>query len=230
MLVVYITACVLLCLPFSLYFCLCSWASGDKRFTTYTISCIREQWEACLWVCMLVHLLVCVQYCFAYCVCLWINRAWMMLMLMMVSEHEIWQSVHWFLPFGCIFTVISCSLILFGSFSVPGTLLCAKTPSCGLGVCSVGFRLLNAYVFNVSASQMFYPVWERFSDCQMRHIFFVLLSSPFQWSWHCYGAHVLYCRSNSFLLWTKSCSTTQPLCMRSSVQKRLSAHSWSLES
>lgn len=159
------------CLSLFTFVCLCSWASGDKRFTTYTISCIREQWEACLWVCMLVHLLVCVQYCFAYCVCLWINRAWMMLMLMMVSEHEIWQSVHWFLPFGCIFTVISCSLILFGSFSVPGTLLCAKTPSCGLGVCSVGFRLLNAYVFNVSASQMFYPVWERFSDCQMRHIF-----------------------------------------------------------
>lgn len=123
---------------------------------------------------MLVHLhvCVCVQYCFAYCVCLWINRAWMMLMLMMVSEHEIWQSVHWLLPVGCIFTVISCSLILFGSFSVPGTLLCAKTPSCGLGVCSVGFQLLNAYVFNVSASQMFYPVWERFSDCQMRHFFF----------------------------------------------------------
>lgn len=160
------------CLSLFTFVCLCSWASGDKRFTTYTISCIREQWEACLWVCMLVHLLVCVQYCFAYCVCLWINRAWMMLMLMMVSEHEIWQSVHWFLPFGCIFTVISCSLILFGSFSVPGTLLCAKTPSCGLGVCSVGFRLLNAYVFNVSASQMFYPVWERFSDCQMWHIFF----------------------------------------------------------
>lgn len=100
-----------------------------------------------------------------------------MLMLMMVSEHEIWQSVHWLLPVGCIFTVISCSLILFGSFSVPGTLLCAKTPSCGLGVCSVGFQLLNAYVFNVSASQMFYPVWERFSDCQMRHFFFFFLSS-----------------------------------------------------
>lgn len=64
---------------------------------------------------------------------------------------------------------------------------------------------------------------------------FVLSASPFQWSWHCYGAHCCIVLLAIFfpLLDLEYCSTTKPLCMWSSVQKRLhylSADSWSLES
>lgn len=76
------------------------------------------------------------------------------------------------------------------------------------------------------------PVWERFCDfCSPNVACFVLPASPFQWSWHCCGAHVLYCWPYSFLSWTDS--VAKPLCMRSCVQTRLyylSADSRSLES
>lgn len=85
------------------------------------------------------------------------------------------------------------------------TCFCMWNTELWIGVCSIGYRLLNAYVFNVSAPQMpFFCVrktlWFLFVKCGM----FGLSASPFQWSWHCYGAQVLYCWPYSFLSWTWS--------------------------
>lgn len=69
-----------------------------------------------------------------------------------------------------------------GPASEPGMLLCVKhrvVDRC------MFYRLLNAYVFSVSAPQMPFPVWERSCDFRLPNVACsVLLASPFQWSWH----------------------------------------------
>lgn len=117
-----------------------------------------------------------------------------------------WQSVHWLLPRLLDFTILSFSSLRLGPVSAPQhASVCVWNTESWIGVCSIG--LLNAYVFTVSAPQMplFFPVWERFCDLRLPNVAcFVLPASPFQWSWHCYGVHVLYCWPHSFLAWTWS--------------------------
>lgn len=93
-----------------------------------------------------------------------------------------------------------------------------------LGVWSIGCWLLNAYVLSVSGPHTPDPVWERFCDLLLPNMAcFGLRAPPFQWCWHCRGAHILYCWPYSFLSWTKSRSTTTatPLCMWSAILRGL---------
>lgn len=147
------------------------------------------------------------------------------------AEHEMWQSVHWLLP---PFVVLYDHILSFGSLwsgpiSEPNTLLCVKhwvVDRCVL------YRLLNASVFSVSTPQMPLLLCERdsvISVCQMWHVLSFLLhlfNDPDIAMEHtnCTVGHTLSSHG------LKSCSTTKPLCMWSSIQKKLydlSAGVWS---
>lgn len=187
--------------------------------------------------------------------CMWINWAWMMMMMIVLTTMFIacpcktknnnnkkrlpacraWNVTICSLtpdPFVIFHDhILSFSSLLLGPSRSP-TRFCLWNTELWIDVCSIGSSMVMCSVSLPLRCPFLCERDPGIYVCRIWHVLSFLLHL-FNDPDICYGAHALYCWPYSFLSWAKSCSTTKPLCMWSSVQMRLcylSVEGWSSES